>query len=354
MTPLEKIIHSEIALNGPMTLGRYMSVCLSQYYGARDPLGAAGDFTTAPEVSQLFGEMIGAWLADTWMRLGAPQKFLLVEAGPGRGTLMSDIWRATKRVPGFHEGAEIHLIETSPALKEKQRATISHELIRWHDSMETIPDDAPLLFIANEFLDALPIEQLQYEGGKWLQRVVTTGENNSLQIGLKFPDAPLVSSCNKLTLSPREGDIFEVSSAGNMFIEQLSFRIKKQEGAGLFIDYGYAKNSFGDTLQALQKHKSVSIFHEPGQSDLTAHVNFAHVAAQIGAMGLHASKIVRQGTFLKTLGIETRLTVLLDQADAKQSDDLKTGYERLVADEHMGKLFKVLGFWSGNVELAGF
>lgn len=354
MTPLETAIHREIGLTGPMTLGQYMSLCLSQYYGARDPFGAQGDFITAPEVSQLFGEMIGAWCADTWMRLGSPSKFYLVEAGPGRGTLMTDILRATKKVQGFHGACAIHLIEMSDTLKEKQRVMLKDYTVQWHDSLETLPDDAPVLFVANEFLDALPIEQLQFDGRSWMQRAIGVDENNSLRYGLKIPEADLLSSVSSLTKTPQNGDILEISPAIEQFVYQLAERMQKQSGAGLFIDYGYEKTAFGDTLQAIQGHNSVSIFHEPGVSDLTAHVNFARVAAQIVALGLHASRIVTQGAFLKTLGIETRLQVLLGQADARQREDLISGHARLTHEGQMGSLFKVLGFSSKPIELAGF
>lgn len=358
MTPLQRIIGQEISVGGPMTLGRYMGLCLSHpehgYYMTRDPLGAQGDFTTAPEVSQLFGEMIGAWLADTWMRLSAPKKILLVEGGPGRGTLMSDVMRATKRVSGFHDAAQIHLIETSPVLKEKQRTALSHYAVQWHDSLESLPGDTPILFVANELLDALPVEQMQWDGAGWMQRAVVLDSNDALRIGLKPPEPALLSLCDGLNKTPGMGDIFEVSPAIDHFCHELALRMKKQVGAGIFIDYGYEKTAFGDTLQAVQAHQPVSIFYEPGLSDLTAHVNFARVSAQIKSMGLHATNIVTQGAFLKALGIEMRLNALLARATDQQADDLRSGYERLTRPEQMGALFKVVGVSSEPIQLSGF
>lgn len=359
MTPLETLIRQEIALNGPMELGRYMTLCLGHpvhgYYMTRDPFGAQGDFTTAPEVSQLFGEMIGAWLADTWMTLGAPQKILLVEAGPGRGTLMSDILRATKRVAGFHAAVQIHLLETSPVLREKQRVMLDGYAVHWHDTLQSLPDHAPVLFIANEFLDALPVEHLQFDQDQWWQRAVGVDEKDSLCIGLKQGKPDLLNYCKRLSLNPVAGDILEVSPAGEQFVQQLAFIMKKQTGAGLFIDYGYDQTAFGQTIQALHKHQPVSIFHAPGNSDITAHVNFARVADQLSAAGLFAPALREQGGFLKTLGIETRLDKLLTQATPEQAQDLQSGYEMMTADDQMGRLFKVQGFsHDASIEMAGF
>ncbi len=359
MTPLERLIHQDIALNGPMTLGRYMGLCLGHpqhgYYMTRDPFGEAGDFITAPEVSQMFGEVIGAWLADTWKRLGSPPKFLLVEAGPGRGTFMDDILRATQNVPGFHAAAHIHLLEMSPVLKETQRATLKDHAVHWHESLDTLPDDAPILFVANEFLDALPFEQMQFDQGEWLQRAVGSEADNSLLIGLKGAEPALSGYPDALSIEPEQGDVLEVSPAVDAFVRQLAIRVKNQSGAGLFIDYGYAATTYGVTMQALHKHQPVSIFHLPGESDITAHVNFEGVAAHLEAMDLHATPIKEQGAFLKTLGIEIRLKRLLTQASADQAKDLQGGYEMLTDPEQMGSLFKVLGFChDAAIPLAGF
>ncbi len=359
MTPLDQIIRDEIRLTGPMDLAHYMTLCLGHpqhgYYMTRDPFGEAGDFTTAPEVSQLFGEMIGAWLADTWMTLGAPQCFHLIEAGPGRGTLMDDILRVTKRVHGFHAGMSVHLLEMSPVLKEKQRVTLADYAVQWHESLATIPDDAPVLFVANEFLDALPVHHLQFDQGEWMQRAVGIEADNSLHIGLKKAEPALVSSYATLSNPPGQGDILEISPAVDGFCRELAFRLTKQGGAGLFIDYGYPHTAYGQTIQALHKHQPVSIFHQPGESDITAHVNFERAADQLRAMGLHASPLREQGAFLKTLGIETRLGRLLGHADADQAKDLQSGFEMLTADDQMGRLFKVLGFCHDpSIELAGF
>lgn len=359
MTPLDHLIRREIGMHGPMTLGRYMGLCLGHpehgYYMTRDPFGARGDFITAPEVSQMFGEIIGAWLVDVWRQMGEPSPCLLVEAGPGRGTLMDDILRATQSVPAFHAAVQIHLLEMSPVLKQMQRATLAGYMVQWHESLDTLPKDAPVLFVANEFLDALPFEQLQFERGEWMQRAVGIGADNALQAGLKGMEPSLHGYIKRLTRPPEEGDILEVSPAIDGFLRQLSNIIQKQSGAGLFIDYGYENTAFGQSMQALHKHQPVSIFFKPGESDITAHVNFGHVSAQLSAMDLHATSIVTQSHFLKTIGIESRLVRLTAVADAGQARDLREGCHRLTADEEMGTLFKVLGFTSDNAIIpAGF
>lgn len=359
MTPLEQIIRDEIAVQGPMTLGRYMDMCLSHhmygYYWTRDPFGAAGDFTTAPEVSQLFGEMVGVWLADAWVRLGSPNPCILLEAGPGRGTLMADVMRATKNAHGFHDAVQVHLLETSPALKQKQRDTLSQYAVHWHNSLDTMPVEMPVLFVANEFLDALPIEQLQYEAGEWVLRVVDIGPDNALRIVTQRAEEDVRALASALTDQAKEGDILELSPAIDGFCHELAIFIKKQKGTGLFIDYGYVQSSFGDSLQALHKHQPVSIFHQPGMSDLTAHVNFEHVTVQLKSMGLHATKIVTQKAFLEALGIEMRIAALLARATSQQAIDLQSGYARLTHPDAMGTLFKVIGFTSEpDVTLSAF
>lgn len=359
MTPLERIIRDEISAHGPMTLGRYMDLCLSHheygYYWTRDPFGVDGDFVTAPEVSQLFGEMIGVWLADAWVRLGSPNPCILLEAGPGRGTLMADVMRATKNVRGFYGAVQIHLLETSPALKQKQRDALSQYEVHWHNALDTMPLEIPVLFVANEFLDALPIEQLQYDAGEWKLRAVDVGSNNALHTVLKSPSEDMLALTTALTGRAREGDVFEISPAIDGFCHELAFLLKKQKGAGVFIDYGYDRTAFGDTLQALHKHQPVSIFHQAGESDLTAHINFERVAAQLRSMDLHATRITTQKAFLETLGIETRLGALLARATDQQADDLRSGHARLTRPDAMGTLFKVIGFTSEpDVKLSGF
>lgn len=359
MTPLEQIIRDEIAVQGPMTLGRYMDLCLSHhaygYYWTRDPFGVEGDFTTAPEVSQLFGEMIGVWLADAWVRLGSPNPCILLEAGPGRGTLMADVMRATKNVRGFHDAVQVHLLETSPALKKKQRDMLAQYEVHWHNSLDTMPADMPVLFVANEFLDALPIEQLQYEAGEWVLRAVDIGPDNALRIVTKRAGEDMRTLASALTDRAKIGDILEISPAIDGFCHELAILFKKQKGVGFFIDYGYAQHSFGDSLQALHKHQPVSIFHQPGESDLTAHVNFEHVTVQLKSMGLHATKTITQKAFLEALGIEMRMAALLARATPQQAIDLQSGCARLTHPDAMGALFKVIGFTNEpDVVLSGF
>lgn len=342
MNPLETLIRGEIAREGVMSLARYMALCLGHpdhgYYMTRDPFGADGDFTTAPEISQMFGEMIGAWLAHQWLERGKPAPFALVEAGPGRGTLMADILRATRGVPGFHEAARIHLLEMSPVLRKAQEKTLSGYEVTWHEELESLPSDLPLVFVANEFLDALPVHQLVW-GGEWQERMVVSRENDTIGFETKKTDEALIAVIPESLLSPEVGDMLEISLVVNSFVKELAHRLEKQQGFGIFIDYGYARSAYGDTVQALYQHQPVSIFDRIGEADITAHVNFETVSSY-----LPNTQLTTQGAFLTALGIEARAQALLAHANDKQKTNILSGLQRLTAPEQMGRLFKVLTF----------
>lgn len=336
---LLEIIRDKIRKDGPMSLADYMGLCLSHpehgYYMTRDPLGAGGDFTTAPEVSQMFGEMVGAWLADIWIQMGLPPDFTLLECGPGRGTLMADIMRATKRVPGFHDAARIHLMEIGPVLRAAQTQALSSYDPVWVMDLEGLPKDIPLLVVANEFLDALPVQQISRTSEGFFERVVVIDDNNSLRFAWKEADFALCAD-------HMEEGVFEVSPILNQFMKSLSFFLKKQGGIALFVDYGHVRTACGETVQAMRNHRFENILTSPGECDLTAHVDFENVGRIAASEGLLVHGPVTQGAFLKALGIEARAAILADSAGVTQHDSLMTDLHRLIDTSQMGTLFKVM------------
>lgn len=332
MMPLERIIQSEIAQSGPMPVSRFMQIALQHpehgYYTTRDPFGVAGDFTTAPEVSQMFGEMIGLFLAQTWMDQGAPVTFTLAELGPGRGTLMADVLRATRGVPGFHDAAQIALVETSPTLRAKQAATLHGHTPTWHDSVETLPD-APLFLLANEFFDALPIRQFVRDAQGWRERMIGV-QNGALTFGLSpTQDMP---SIDALFPGTAPDTLVEYRPA-EAIMAALTPRLT--HGVALIIDYGDWDGT-GDTLQALHSHKMIPPLTQIGDADLTSHVNFSHLARW--ATPLRAD-FTPQGAFLERLGITARAQSLARQPGGEQ---IAKQHHRLTHSSEMGTLFKVL------------
>jgi len=346
MTPLADLIAAEIRANGPMNIARYMDLCLAHpeygYYMTRDPFGTAGDFTTAPEISQMFGEMSGAWLADVWIKSGRVEPFALVECGPGRGTLMADILRATKGVEGFQGALSVHLLEMSPILKEKQAEALIGFPVTWHGTLNTLPADRPLMVIGNEFLDALPIRQYVYQDEKWHEKMVDLDKNGAFRFVLKTLQKAENEGLLQLYPHSRDGDVREDSSVLNQFLKALFFRLKKQGGTALFMDYGHVLPAGGDTLQALRTHRFVSPLESPGEVDITAHVDFSNIVSLATEAGLSVHGPAGQGTFLTTLGIYARAKILMKTASEQQRVDLHAALHRLTAPEAMGDLFKVV------------
>lgn len=347
MTALAEIIRREIRDNGPMDLGRYMGLCLGHpthgYYMTRDPFGVQGDFTTAPEISQLFGEVIGAWIVDAWSKMGAPDPVHLVECGPGRGTFMADILRVTKAVPEFHKAVQVHLIEMSPVLREKQKQMLQGERVTWHGDLESVPADGPLMIIGNEFLDALPIRRFMSLKDSWMEEVVGLDEKGGFISGLVPADPGVVAHIPRMLFKPAETDCIEISPALNQFLGNAYKRLEKQGGLALFIDYGYPQTACGKTLQGVKKHQPVSIFEAPGEVDLTAHVNFETVGTIALESGLTVHGPVPQGDYLKRLGIELRQAILNKNATDRQKQDIQNSVDRLTGYDQMGRLFKVIG-----------
>ncbi len=332
MTELEAVIQRRIAQTGPISVAEYMELCLSHpqygYYITRDPLGAAGDFTTAPEISQMFGELIGLWLAQVWIDQGSPSHFALAELGPGRGTLMADALRATRKVPGFQAALQVWLVETSPKLRAKQAVNVPNA--NWTASVDDLPD-LPLFLVANEFFDALPIRQFVRENNGWRERMIGLSKQAlAWGLGPKLPNADLDVQFPDLP----QGSIVETCALGRQIVAQIGMHIQQNGGAALVIDYGEWLGG-GDTLQALGQHQMVDPLATPGDVDLTAHVNFSCLA---NAAQLHAWQLQTQGRFLENLGISRRAEFLRP----KDVDGINAALHRLTNPSEMGMLFKVL------------
>ena len=352
MSKLEQIIKNEIIEHGPMNVGRFMDLCLGHpkygYYITRDPFGVDGDFTTAPEISQMFGEMVGAWVIDTWQKLGVPKKFTLMECGAGRGTLMADIIRVAKNVPDFLNALEVVLLETSPVLIEKQKDLLSGMSVSWLSSLDDQKSDVPIIVIANEFLDALPIRQFQKVNGKLKEQLIGISKSDELHFGLSEMDASI-----NVPLSVKDGEYIEVAPVRDAFMATLCQMLKTNGGAGLFIDYGYDQGH-GYTLQAVEKHKFVSPLENTGNVDITAHVDFSSIKKICANEGMHSAGIIKQADFLRALGIVMRAEALKQKATPEQTQKISQDLDRLISLDQMGKLFKVFSFSSVPLQLAGF
>ncbi|MBB5222657.1 SAM-dependent MidA family methyltransferase [Amaricoccus macauensis] len=332
---LAAALRARIAAEGSIRLDVWMGACLSAYYGSRDPLGAGGDFTTAPEISQMFGEMVGGWLAHAWIAAGRPNPVVLAELGPGRGTLMADILRLATRVPGFAEAASVWLVETSPALRARQAETLAAHRPFWAAHIDELPD-APLLLVANEFLDALPIRQFQRADVLWRERYVgLEGDRLAFVWGPGRADADLDARFPHAL----DGAIVEVSPVGEAIAARIGARIAAAGGAALLIDYG-AWDGVGDTLQALRGHAPSDPLADPGNADLTAHVNFRAIAA--AARPAVAFGDVGQGAFLESLGITERARALAGGHSPGDVEAIAAAHRRLTHPEEMGQLFRVV------------
>ncbi|MFU1479245.1 class I SAM-dependent methyltransferase [Roseovarius sp. C7] len=341
MTPLATLIARQIAATGPLSIADYMTLCLLHpvhgYYTTRDPLGASGDFITAPEISQMFGELVGLALAQSWMDQGAPEHFALAELGPGRGTLMADILRATRAVPGFHTAAQIHMVEASAPLRARQSEAVPG--VTHHDHLDDLPE-LPLFLVANEFFDALPIRQFLRTSDQWRERLVGLDPEGALSFGLAAP-LPLKSLDHRLA-DTSEGDIVTLSPPADAMAESLGARIASQGGAALIIDYGDWRSG-GDTFQAVKGHAKTDSLRDPGTADLTAHVEFESLA-RAAAPAAH-TRATPQGVFLERLGITARAQALAAGLSGVALDNHIAAHRRLTHPEEMGTLFKVMALY---------
>lgn len=344
---LSSFLTDLITHEGPIPLDHYMGLCVSHYYDTRDPLGADGDFITAPEISQIFGELIGLWVAQIWLDMGDPQHVQWVELGPGRGTLSADALRAVKSVPGFHDNLSVHLIETSRTLKAKQQENLKDYNVSWYTTLNEFLDktpENPVFFIANEFFDALPVKQFIRKKHFWHERMIGL-RGNDLVFGLSHEPARHIS------IEAPPGTILEQSPVSQHYAADIAEALQKRDGAALFIDYGYWGPLFGDTLQALKQHHPVSPLEEPGTVDLTAHVDFQVLAEQAVKNHVPVYGLATQRDFLKNLGIDLRAEMLMKQADDETKRTIETSIARLTesGSKGMGNLFKVLCFTSPSI-----
>jgi NADH dehydrogenase [ubiquinone] 1 alpha subcomplex assembly factor 7 len=328
-----------------------MAVCLGDpeygYYRRREPFGPGGDFVTAPDISQVFGELIGLWAVAAWTGLGAPERFVLAELGPGRGTMMADALRAARVRPAFLGAAEIVLVESSPRLREVQAAALSGTGVAWRERADDLPD-GPLIVLANEFFDALPVYQYVRTAGGWAERVIGLDAAGRLQFGLRPGIAPPSDG------SPAApGAVLEHRPAAEAIVEALARRIASDGGAALAIDYGHS-GGFGDTLQAIRGHRYEDPLAAPGEADLTAHVDFAALARAAERGGAEAAPLLTQGAFLARLGIARRAAVLAQGKPPEIRAGIAAAVERLAGPAGMGTLFKVLGVGPRGVVLPGF
>lgn len=347
-SPLLQILRSRIAAEGPISVAAYMVECLLHpehgYYRSQEAIGLGGDFITAPEISQMFGELLGLWAADCWQAMGAPKRCYLVELGPGRGTLMRDALRAARALPGFRAALTPVLVEASARMIELQRPALAGEAAVWHAEIAALPEDAPLILLANEFLDALPIRQFQRgDDGAWHERHVGLADDGlALQFVLEPRALPLDDLLAAELRDAPAGAIVESSPAVRAVATEIAARLLLQGGAALFIDYGYHRPGLGETLQAVRRHAYADPLAEPGLADLTAHVDFAAFATAARNAGAAVYGPVGQGEFLKALGIETRAGKLRQSGNETQRVEVDAALQRLTAPESMGTLFKVL------------
>ncbi len=349
-SPLEAEIRHRIATAGPMPVGEYMALCLGDpqhgYYRTRDPLGAGGDFITSPEISQMFGELMGLWMAAVWTRMDSPGSIQVIELGPGRGTLMNDALRAVKALPAFRAAVTLHLVEISPALQRQQQQTLAGQGVpmSWHPSLADVPE-GPAIIIANEFFDALSVSQAVKTDAGWRERQIEVDAGGHLA----FTAAPDPLRGFETLLPPAvraapTGAIFEWRSEVEAM--ETGRRIARNGGAALVIDYGHADSAAGDTLQAVSRHTYADVLSAPGRVDLTAHVDFQALTRAVEAMGANAYGPITQAQLLRRLGIETRAAKLKARATQQAAVDIDKAFARLTGNGpgEMGGLFKAAAF----------
>jgi NADH dehydrogenase [ubiquinone] 1 alpha subcomplex assembly factor 7 len=388
LTPAAQKLAARIAASGPIPFHDYMQACLYDpehgYYKRRDPLGRGGDFITAPEISQVFGELIGLWAGETWRRMGEPDEIRLVELGPGRGTLMADALRALRVLPGFRKSVTVHLIETSESLACAQKEALKGVScpVFWHCETSEVPPGVAIV-IANEFLDCLPVRQYVFDAATrlWRERMVAFEAGGfKFELNAEGIEDPLILSFSpggegtpelRSTVrggpqpapSPRgeragvrgafndteDGAILEIRPGTAAILEALAGRAAQAPIAALIVDYGYSRPSTGDTVQAVSRHRYAGLFERPGEADLTAHVDFPDLIRQAEALGLGAYGPMPMGEWLLRLGLEARVDQLMSSVSEEAAREVVSRISRLVDPKQMGALFKAVIFTSGGV-----
>ena len=341
---LGRRIARRIAIAGPISVADFMAEALGHptlgYYRRAMPLGAAGDFTTAPEISQMFGELVGAWLAERWQAMGHPGPVRLVELGPGRGTLMADALRATRSVPGFHAAIDLHLVETNEMLAARQATVLSAFKPSWHERFDQVPA-GPLLLVANEFFDALPVRQFHKTARGWSERMVgLSSDGKSLAFALAPGSTPFAAFLPEAA----EGAEAELCEQGRALAADIGTRVMRDGGWALLIDYGRDVSGPGSSLQAVRAHRGADLLDRPGETDLSAHVDFGALAAAVRAAASKARVFgpTGQGDFLQQLGIRQRADMLMTHASPPQRHAVDAALQRLIAPDQMGTLFRVM------------
>jgi SAM-dependent MidA family methyltransferase len=343
-----------------MPVWRYMELCLTHpehgYYVARDPLGREGDFITAPEVSQMFGELIGLWSASVWRAAGSPEEFRLIELGPGRGTMMADALRALRVLPPMYQALRVHLVEINPILREQQKATLQNvRNIAWHDNIDDVPA-GPCVILANEYFDVLPVHQVVRRENGWHERTIEIDADGRLVFGVAPDPMPRFEVLlPTLVRAAPIGAVFEWRP--DTEVMKLALRVREQSGAALIIDYGHTRSDAGDTFQAIARHSFADPLRHPGQADVTAHVDFQALTRAAEDMGAAVHGPVSQAEFLKRLGIETRAARLMAKASPEVAEDITVALKRLIGGGRggMGSMFKVLAISDPNLpRLTGF
>ncbi len=348
-TALDRIARM-IGDTGPIGVGAFMHEALIGEYGyyrrAKDPLGVDGDFITAPEISQIFGELIGLWCVEQWKKLNYPQEFAICELGPGRGTLLADALRGAAQVGNGLKQARIFLCEANPLLRQKQFAALPDVQPQWIENLDELPR-IPIIFIANEFFDALPAEQIVYRDGRWhLRKIDYDADAKKLFFCVDTNPYDASQTVEFQPQEPQEGDIFEFSPESWRWLYAMAQHAKDYGAAALMIDYGHLQPGFGETLQAVRRHQKTDPLLEPGEADLTCHVDFAAMRRILQKRGLYIHDFTTQRDFLIRCGIQLRLKQLLAKATPAQQQSLQSGVERLTLPRQMGNLFKVLSFAS--------
>lgn len=338
------MLKAQIVADGPITLADYMATCLLHptlgYYTTRDPLGGAGDFITSPEISQMFGELLGLCLAQAWVDQGAPDRFILAELGPGRGTLMADLLRATRKVPGFHAAANLHLVEASPTLRSVQEHALAAYPVTWTDNIDAVPSDAPLFLIANEFFDALPIRQFTRHIDGWCETIIGVAQG---QLVKGYAAPVLRPDLSHRIADTKPGQVVETRPEATPIMARIGQQTGALGGAAVIIDYGNWRSN-GDTLQAMRNHAFADPFATPGQADLTAHVDF-EALAQAAAPAV-ATGLTDQGALLARLGIGARAELLSRNLAGAALENHLSATQRLTRAEEMGSLFKALALYA--------